>query len=309
MFSLFELTNSHSLVEHSFIKTFGNSSGERKRNAYLSRFRMFHGDKEMNLEDIFRTGSLIKKLQNNVRMSINNNRLFARGEIGFTSVIHDVLLLLQKHSISSQSIKEMKEAIEYLNENYQDYSSEGLLKKIISDGKYHLTVDDAKKILTKVNIWGDRIINELRSTIIFPAYTTGDLNPKKLINGAENFFNAKIWQNIAQIAKDDLEDCVKCLLTENWTPAGIMAMRVIESAVRKYYKDIVGINKKKPWGILLADLIKNHEAKTDKNLIAELTYIKDHMRNPLAHPELRIEKAEAEKAFILTKEILVKIYT
>ena len=134
----------------------------------------------------------------------------------------------------------------------------------------------------------------------------GNLNPKKLVSGAESFFSERIWQNLQQIEKKDIEDCVKCLLIERWTPAGIMAMRVIESAVRTYYKTLTG-KVKTNWYSILEDIKKNHP-DVDKNLIEELDYIRKHIRNPLAHPELRINQTEAEEAFMHTMKVLTQIY-
>ena len=95
-----------------------------------------------------------------------------------------------------------------------------------------------------------------------------------------------------------------------WTPAGIMIMRVIESAVRKYYKDITKTDKKESWGYLLKDLEENYSEKTDKKLIDELSYIRKHIRNPLAHPEDLYEShEEADIAFVHAKKVLTSIYS
>jgi len=158
------------------------------------------------------------------------------------------------------------------------------------------------------NRWDDRVFVELEQIPIIIPFLDGNLNTKKLLNGPEEFFqqNPSIWNNLPTIQKEDLQDFIKCYLNQAWTSAGIMAMRVIESAVRDYYKKITN-SELSNWYDILANL-KGKYPNANKNLIKRLDYIRKNVRNPLAHPELRIGFQEAEECFQQALYILPLIY-
>jgi len=220
------------------------------------------------------------------------------GKGSYTELLNEALKNIISNKISTENHYLIKNEIQRLNAKYDEKDST----------KNKFNKQELTRIDSFIELIGPLIVAGLRDTIVFSAYTDGDLNVQKLCNGAISFFDEKIWKKMKEIEQNDFDDCVKCLLTQNWTPAGIMSMRVIESVVREYYKKITGVYHKKPWGTLLVDLIKNHKGKYDKDFVVELTYIKDHIRNPLAHPELRIERKEAEKSFLLTKGIVEVFY-
>ncbi|MFX0173902.1 MAG: hypothetical protein ACFE9L_18615 [Candidatus Hodarchaeota archaeon] len=61
------------------------------------------------------------------------------------------------------------------------------------------------------------------------------INPDNLMEGVQTFFTPEIWNRLQEIEKEDLEDGGKCLLLELWTPASMIVMRTVESALRMYY--------------------------------------------------------------------------
>jgi len=161
-------------------------------------------------------------------------------------------------------------------------------------------------ITNRIDIWQDRIRLEIGKLYVIKPYTSGELNYDKLIKGIQNHFESSTWKNLTELNKMDLEDFRICYLSKAWTPAGIMLMRVIESAVRKYYTDLTG-KKLTGWGKITVELKKH--PKADKTLVDELDDLRKNVRNPLAHPEERMDVKEVEKTFLQVLIILPKIYT
>ena len=116
-----------------------------------------------------------------------------------------------------------------------------------------MSLDIISEIAERSDIWEDRIITELGKIPLILPFVDGIIAPQKMLKGAKSLFdqNPAIWDKLQGSVKSDLEDFIRCYLSQAWTPAGIMIMRVIESAVRKYYKDITKTDKKESWGYLL----------------------------------------------------------
>ncbi|MHA1435641.1 MAG: hypothetical protein ACTSO7_17515 [Candidatus Heimdallarchaeota archaeon] len=245
----------------------------------------------MYLFDIFRLGS------------VSNDLLIIKvgdiviGENGITGKLKRILDILKRHSITNENHYILENQIEELESNFDKSKNE--------KNKLTLKAKNQLDLLTKMIY--SLIVTNLRDTVIFKAYTDGDLNVKKLCDGAENFFISKVWKKMQKIEQDDLNDCVRCLLTENWTPAGVMAMRAIESIVREYYFKLTNQRMNQWWKIL--DKLKKHP-DANQELVKELDYIREHVRNPLAHPEDRIDSHDdAEITFIHAKKVISIVHS
>ena len=167
-------------------------------------------------------------------------------------------------------------------------------------------MDIFNRLSDKLSIWNERLFKEFSDIILTQPYLKGSLNYKKIIDGVEGFFTSNVWDNMQEIEKKDLEDFRICYLHQAWTAAGIMVMRVIESAVREYYKRFTN-ELRTNWWAILADLKRNYP-NSNQDLIEKLDYIREHIRNPLVHPELRIEAHETEEAFLQAIQVLTIIY-
>ena len=245
----------------------------------------------MNLLDIFKLGTILPRI---LTLEVGSIVVDKNGLTGNLKTTLDILkrnsLAMENHFMIENMIKDLEK--EYDKKNP---AKNKLTQKSINNLNY---------ILSAIY---SLIIVSIRDCVVFTAFSDGDLNTDKLCKGAIYFFNSDVWKNLQEIERNDLEDCVKCLLTENWTPAGVMAMRAIESAVREYYFKLTSERKTQWWKIL--DELKDNE-DADKDLVEELDYIRKHIRNPLAHPEDRIEThTEAGKAFLHARDILTKIYS
>ena len=267
----------------------------------------------MNLQDIYRiasdfeyvrTTSIALNMADNQLQIISDSKeiqdLVKAYSSGYIKRLDKLISHLKKHSLSNKTQAEMRNISVKLMKNQKEAKSQA--------GQYRTFIKTVSLIDANIGIWIDRVYREIGELIIIKPYLDGDLNYEKLRKGIEVFFEPNVWRNMQEIEKNDLQDFKLCYISKAWTSAGIMAMRVIESAMRNYYTIITKGKTLTNWNEILNDLKKNHP-KADKDLLKKLEYIKDNLRNPLAHPELRIEAHETEEAFHHAKYVVNKVYS
>lgn len=92
----------------------------------------------------------------------------------------------------------------------------------------------------------------------------------------------------------DFEQAGKCLAFEVPTAAGFHIFRAVESVLRRYYSVMVGTlpkPKARAWGAYIKGL--KDAPGVDGKVVVLLEQIKDLYRNPIIHPEARIDMKEA----------------
>lgn len=110
-----------------------------------------------------------------------------------------------------------------------------------------------KELSDDANAWQDLIYKELCSRPCIE-FQKGALNQRALVRisdcRASNIFETKVWRALPKIARSDYSDAAKCLLIGASTPATMVALRGMESVIRKYYslKTKQPAGKKKSWG-------------------------------------------------------------
>ncbi len=221
----------------------------------------------------------------------------------FPSLINALIEDLEVLTISKESIKELKNLTEEIND---------LLKNDIESkntkGDFNKNISNiCKNTLFRIQVWEDRIQRELQSRQILELYNNTIVNPVKLLNGGISIFNSEMWNRMPDLEKEDLNDGCKCLLLEIWTPAAMILMRVVESGLRSYYhketkKDPSGKN----WKAILNEL--NSYNSVDKKLLSYFDYLRDY-RNQLQHPDARFDQSDAEDVLTQTIHILKRIYS
>ena len=91
----------------------------------------------------------------------------------------------------------------------------------------------------------------------------------------------------------DIEQAGKCLAFEVPTAAGVHLYRVAESFLRRYYTAVVGKTPKRKmrnWGAYITNLRK---CGADEKVLSTFDQIRDLHRNPIMHPETRLNIEEA----------------
>src|SRR5271157_4651074 len=155
-------------------------------------------------------------------------------------------------------------------------------------------------------LWDERITREIEKTKMIQINTDTTLNPEKLCKGPAAFLDLSIWTKLSGLEQLDLTDACRCIIVGACTPAAMITMRCIESALRTYYQNITGNDPShKVWGRLINEL--SAHANADKKLLGYLDYLKD-IRNKLEHPDARYTQSEAEDVLSHAFYILKIIY-
>lgn len=228
--------------------------------------------------------------------------------------LYGILYILETTSIHLKGLELLKTTSMEIGKIIEEYSNSYFIGQTLNFKKYeHKESDreledfDKAKLLEKFKIWDDRIDQVLQKTQILKLESKGNLDSTKLLNGIESFIEDKKIKKLPLIIIDDLKDCIICLQTGAWTPAAMIAMRAIESAIRVYYKTVKKADPTgKPWGTILAEI--KAEKNINLTLIKYLDYLKD-IRNSIQHPNERFSSFDAEQAFLHAIKILDIIFT
>lgn len=143
----------------------------------------------------------------------------------------------------------------------------------------------------------------------------GAFDTTALIDRAEEvILNRQVKNRLPEQTIYDLKQAGKCIAFEIPNAAGFHIIRAIEAVIRLYYeKEIGAIPKPKDrnWGAYIKNL---RSAKANEKILTSLDSIREHYRNPILHPEERLEFDDAFNLFNLSitvitamiKEILAK---
>ncbi len=138
------------------------------------------------------------------------------------------------------------------------------------------------------------------------------LCPKTVIIARESLelgltqFLGETLARISLVAKNDLENAVRCIYHGIPTAAAMVSLRASEDAVRKYFEFKTG-EKGGPadWKIILEELIKLDNVK--RTLIGHLDYVREK-RNEAEHPDKIFDQNEAENTFLTVTNLIKEIY-
>ena len=218
-------------------------------------------------------------------------KAYVKGDHFIIDNLRWLLSELENSDLSQRTQYEIEEVIKELDDAYKE--------------KEFLTQTDAKRITGDVKLWADRIKNELEERITVEVFTDGTLNFKKLLIGAKSFFSEDIWDTLSNIAKSDLDDACKCLLTRSWTPAVMISLRASEDSIRNFYIYKLEKNpQRKGWQHIIDELSKTQD--TNKILLGYLNYIRE-IRNKADHPEEIFDQMEAERVFHQVVNMIIVI--
>ena len=125
-----------------------------------------------------------------------------------------------------------------------------------------------------------------------------DLDINKLRGGPESFLTHEEWQMLTPLEQKALHESISCLLSNSFTSAEFMSLRLAESLLRRWYKKKA--RKEPETGTWFAILDKINEefnkAKRPKDL-SLLDYFSER-RNEIARPGIISGLYEAETTFL-----------
>lgn len=182
-----------------------------------------------------------------------------------------------------KTVEEISKMIKKLNRNYKKNER---IKK-----------NDAEELCQEILLWEDRAINHLTKKIVIEAPKGRIISYDNLILGTEGFFDENAIKRLSTIARKDFNDCCHCLLVGLATPSALMALRVLEEMLKKYYKVKTGNDPKGlEWGPMTAKI--KELPVYDKDLITHLDNLRKNLRNKAMHPEKRFDIRDMEELFV-----------
>lgn len=146
----------------------------------------------------------------------------------------------------------------------------------------------------------------LRNTLAsVPAYHVspkGILSTEKLVNNAEEMFNASVLSHLSEVALADVKAAGRCLAFNLPTSAGFHIIRALEAVVVDY---IVRKTGSRPSKRSLGDYVESlRREKASDDVIFVIDQIRRLYRNPLMHPEDVLGAEDAMDLFLLCRSAI-----
>ncbi len=96
-----------------------------------------------------------------------------------------------------------------------------------------MTDNDKETLNSLVHNWHGRLAEIQKRWLIRTPKTALDIN--KLCSGAKSFFEDSKWESLTELERKGLDEAVACLLANNYTASEFMALRSVESVLRRWY--------------------------------------------------------------------------
>jgi hypothetical protein len=165
---------------------------------------------------------------------------------------------------------------------------------------YNKEVDDITSIHSEllrgsVNWWQGRVDEVSKGWVLH--CPEAEIDTDKLTKGAKAFISDEEWRSLSLLEQGALDETIACLLSNTFTAAEFMALRLVESLLRRWYTKRTG---KEPgrlqWFGILDEL--NEEFPKDKRPkeLSLLDYLRER-RNEIAHPDIISQSYEATATF------------
>ncbi|MGF1625718.1 MAG: hypothetical protein ACFCVH_12620 [Alphaproteobacteria bacterium] len=146
---------------------------------------------------------------------------------------------------------------------------------------------------------------ELREAATYAVPQRGIFDTAALIDSAERTFPNELFSYIPDKSKDDWRAAGRCLAFNLLSATGFHVARAVEGTLEKYYQTfsrksdqtltgwqayVNALNK-------IAEAIDDSSPAPSKRVRAELLQMKDDYRNPLMHPRVNLNEADARIIF------------
>ena len=137
----------------------------------------------------------------------------------------------------------------------------------------------------------------------------GLLNQEQLYNASllhSNEFFSNTWLSMSEIERNDFSESARCLLAQSWTAAAMIALRGLESILRKYYTYKTNNEVKRRSMYTLIEELQDI-AEISQTLLGYLNYLRG-MRNTAEHPDRTFSQIGAETVFTQVAGAVREIY-
>ncbi|MCP8323132.1 MAG: hypothetical protein L6N96_03005 [Candidatus Methylarchaceae archaeon HK02M2] len=161
--------------------------------------------------------------------------------------------------------------------------------------------DDVGWLQTTIQIWYGRITEISKKWILCLPQTQLDIS--KLSSGAKPFFKEEEWNVLTELEKQGMNEAATSFIGNNFTASEFMALRTVESILRRWYEKKTG-NKigKVIWGKVLDKIEKEFPEKKRPIEISALFHLR-RRRNAIAHPEAISNESDASVTFIYVIDV------
>jgi len=122
----------------------------------------------------------------------------------------------------------------------------------------------------------------------------------KLSSGAKSFFEEDEWPLLNELEQHGLNEAATCLLVNNFTSSEFMALRSLESVLRRWYERKTNKPIEKIKQVEIFDMLDKEFPDIGRpKEISALFHLKNR-RNAIAHPEVISTVEDANATFIYT---------
>lgn len=196
----------------------------------------------------------------------------------------------------AQNFHEIKSVVDGLA-NWIAYLDKGyVLQSALFGGKpMYLERTDAECLAKDIEQWRATIlaIYQQQRTVLIKEDNLDSVFPNSMLSKLDD------------LAKEDLNDAISCVLHLFPTPASMISLRVAENIVRKYYERITGNSASgKMWSQLLQEMETQPLIK--KSTLGYIRFLKDK-RNEAEHPDKRFTQEESERILLNIKDLLEEL--
>jgi hypothetical protein len=144
----------------------------------------------------------------------------------------------------------------------------------------------------RVQVFSIMLTEEVDQTHVYTLTDKGNLSIDKLVKGASSGYPPEVLAMIDSWIRKEIDEAGKCLACALYTSSGFHILRSVEIAIKGYVHAAKGslppVNRRN-WGEYI-DLLTNNGASAS---LIDLLRILKTKRNPLMHPQDRLEEDEA----------------
>lgn len=143
---------------------------------------------------------------------------------------------------------------------------------------------------------------------VYSVLTKGIYNTSLLVENADLVIAEELRGLLPESALYDLKQSGKCLAFEVSTAAGFHVLRATEAVIKEYYKSLTGNawddvfpQSQRNWGKYISAL---NDEKAEATITASLEQIRTLYRNPIAHPEAKLDNRQATSLFSMATSVM-----
>lgn len=146
-----------------------------------------------------------------------------------------------------------------------------------------------------VRWWQGRVDEVSKGWVLHHPEVEIDINRLKV--GAPSFMSYEEWQSLSLLERGALDETIASLLSNTFTAAEFMALRLAESLLRRWYTQRTGKESGQlKWFGILDELNEEYPKGKRPKELSLLDYLRER-RNEIAHPEVISQSYEAVATF------------